>query len=77
MNMLTKFYIIAMNEFNAFKNDERGVSPIIATTLILLFTVLMAVVFRDNLNTWFTQLWASISENKDELTAGFDGGFGD
>ncbi len=40
--------------------DERGISPIIATVLILLFVVLLAVVFWENISEWFEALWDRI-----------------
>lgn len=55
----------AKESIKDFFSDEKGVSPIIATVLILLFVVLLAVVFWDNISEWFSELWNKITENGD------------
>lgn len=56
-----KGQIFMMEQKERFLQDERGVSPIVATVLILLITVLLAVLFWNQLKTWFETLWASIT----------------
>lgn len=68
MNNLIRRAYIAMNTKKAeakaalseMKNDERGVSAIVATVLLLLIVVLMAAVFYDTIAGWFSSMMEKI-----------------
>lgn len=45
------------------RKDERGVSAIIATVLILVIVVALVAIFWEQISTWFTTLWAKITGN--------------
>lgn len=59
-NLIRRAYINMNSKMEAFKNDERGVSAIVATVLLLLIVVLMAAVFYDTIAEWFTETMAKI-----------------
>lgn len=42
------------------KNDETGVSTIVATVLLILVVVLLASLFWDNISKWFSDTWDKI-----------------
>lgn len=50
-----------------FVNDERGVSPIIATVLTILIAVLLAVIFWDYIKTWIDAIWAKITAGSNKI----------
>lgn len=70
-------YISAGNRWRRFKsdlrNDERGVSPIVATVLLILIVVLLVGVFWGALSGWFTELWNSIVGNTPSQTMSVNG----
>lgn len=39
-----------------FMNDERGVSPVVATVLIILITVILALFLSKELQNWISDL---------------------
>ncbi|MEG1752675.1 MAG: archaellin/type IV pilin N-terminal domain-containing protein [Christensenella sp.] len=43
------------------KSDERGVSPIVATVLVILIAVVLAALFSGYLRTWFEGVWEKIN----------------
>ncbi|MCR5676206.1 MAG: hypothetical protein K6G16_10910 [Lachnospiraceae bacterium] len=43
------------------KSDERGVSNIVATVILILIVVLLAGIFWDGLKEWFTTVWGNIT----------------
>lgn len=59
-NLIRRAYINMNTKKEAFKNDERGVSAIVATVLLLLIVVLMAAVFYDTISQWFKDTMAKI-----------------
>ncbi len=40
-----------------FINDEKGVSPIVASVLIILIAVMLAVLVSDGLKVWIEELF--------------------
>ena len=59
---LTRKYVEGKLWFQNFKNDEAGVSPLIATVLILLVVALLAVAFWGKIEEWFDGVWSLINE---------------
>ena len=59
-NLIRRAYINMNSKKEAFKNDERGVSAIVATVLLLLIVVLMAAVFYDTIAEWFSEMMEKI-----------------
>lgn len=64
MNLITRAYIATNTRINAFKeslkNDERGVSAIVATIILMLIVILMAAVFYKQISQWFSDMMAKI-----------------
>lgn len=64
MDLIKRAYIAAKTRAitfrESFKYDERGVSAIVATLLILLIVVLMAAVFWDTISEWFSEIMDKI-----------------
>ena len=70
--MDTQKYILKnrMQNFKKeFENDERGVGAMVATIIIMLIVVLLAAVFWDSINKWFTEIMEKIF-GKDTGNAG-------
>ncbi len=72
-NMIRRAYITLNTKKAAakaalceMKNDERGVSAIVATVLLLLIVVLMAAVFYDTIAEWFSNTMGKVLETGDE-----------
>lgn len=53
------------NFFNDLKNDESGVSSIVATVLLILIVVMLAAIFWDKIQEWFETMWAKIVQKSD------------
>lgn len=53
------------NFFNELKNDESGVSSIVATVLLILIVVMLAALFWDKIQEWFTTMWEKIVQKSD------------
>ena len=64
-NLIRRAYINMNSKKEAFKNDERGVSDIVATVLLLLIVVLMAAVFYDTIAEWFSTMMEKIFSTGD------------
>lgn len=62
-NLYIKAAIKTRNFIDSFKNDERGVSAIIATVILILMVVLLASVFWKQITQWFGNMWKTINEN--------------
>lgn len=66
-NLLTRAYISMKNRALAFKesfkNDERGVGPLVATILILVVVIIIAAVFWDRLSEWVNKMLNKIFKN--------------
>lgn len=72
LTILDNAYIAAKNRihmasneikegWSEFVNNEEGVSAIVATILLILIVVLLAVIFWNSISEWLSQLWASIT----------------
>lgn len=46
---------------DSFKKDERGVSSIVATVLLILIVVCLAAIFWNSISSWFTDMWSKIT----------------
>ena len=78
LTILDNAYIAAKNRihmasneikegWNEFVNNEEGVSAIVATILLILIVVLLAVIFWNSISEWLSQLWATITGKGNEL----------
>lgn len=65
-NLIRRAYINMNTKKEAFKNDERGVSAIVATVLLLLIVVLMAAVFYETIADWFSNTMARVLGEGDQ-----------
>lgn len=45
----------------AFKSDERGVSGIVATIILVLIAVVVAMIFWDNIKELIDSLWGKVT----------------
>ena len=66
--MLTNMYIRAMleskrlkKEIRSFFTNEDGAVDFVAIAIILVITVTLAILFRKQLSTLFSNIWRSIS----------------
>ena len=66
---LDYLYLSAQNRirnfFNELKNDESGVSSIVATVLLILIVVMLAALFWDKIQEWFNKMWEIIVRKSD------------
>ena len=53
-------YVAFMNFCDDLKNDERGVSPMVATVLLMLVAVLAVVLLWDKMSVWLGEIWDQI-----------------
>ncbi|MDR1635416.1 MAG: hypothetical protein LBS27_10985 [Bifidobacteriaceae bacterium] len=60
----------AHDRLRRFRDDESGME-IIAVVIILVIVVLLAVAFRNQLGTFFTDLWSTITGSTGDLTQDF------
>lgn len=69
--VLDRMYIDAQirwnNFWNGLRDDEAGVSSIVATVLLILIVVLLAAIFWDKLQEWFNIMWAKITGKSLEI----------
>ncbi len=56
-----------MKKWQTFWADERGVSPIIATVLIILIAVMLAVLVSDGLRTWVQDMFTQFRNNAGQI----------
>ena len=56
-----------VNEPPRLRDDERGVSPVVATVLLIVVAILAALVLWNMLNGYITSLFTNIREKDDEL----------
>ena len=49
------------------RSDERGVSNIVATVILILIVVLLAAIFWKQLTEWFNQLWERVTSTSDDI----------
>ncbi|GEM_PF-6609257 len=47
----------------ALMRDERGVSPIVATVLIMLIALVLAAFISDELRVWISEIFAKLNSN--------------
>lgn len=66
-NLYIKAAIKTRNFIDSFKNDERGVSAIVATVLLILIVVLLAAVFWKYISQWFEDTWTKITGKANEI----------
>lgn len=68
---LNRMCIGAKIRFNNFmdelKQDETGVSAIVATILLILIVVLLAAVFWQYISEWFESMWTKITGEADKI----------
>ena len=78
LTILDNAYIAAKNRIHRaseeikegwsdFVHSEEGVSAIVATILLILIVVLLAVIFWNSISEWLSQLWATITGKGNEL----------
>ena len=53
---------VAGEQWKQFKNDESGVSSIVATVILILIVVLLAVIFWNSIKTFLAQLFDRITK---------------
>lgn len=67
MNVLDKCYIRSKNwiwkEKNSFLSDERGVSGIVASIILVVVAVALAVIFWDQIKGVSNTLWQKVTNN--------------
>lgn len=65
LSMINRMYIGAKIRFSNFmddlKQDETGVSSIVATVLLILIVVLLAALFWGKIQDWFNETWEKIT----------------
>jgi flagellin-like protein len=70
--MVDRMYIGAKIRFNNFmdglKQDESGVSSIVATVLLILIVVLLAAIFWEKIQEWFNTTWEKITGKADSIS---------
>lgn len=72
MSILDKGYIALSNrvhqEVDTFKSDEQGVSGIVATVILVLLAVALAVIFWDKIKTFVEEnLWKKVEDSANGL----------
>ncbi|MBE5909898.1 MAG: hypothetical protein E7276_01930 [Pseudobutyrivibrio sp.] len=55
------------NAVKAFKEDNRGVSGIVAAVILVLIAVLLAALFWGKLQEWFNSTWGNVTETTNEI----------
>lgn len=67
LHAIDSLYIMARirmkNFVQTIREDETGVSGIVATVLLVLVTVLLAAMFWDKISQWFDDTWDKITDN--------------
>lgn len=51
----------------SLKQDERGVSPLVITVLIILVGVLLVAIFWKYIQEWFEDIWTRITQQTDSI----------
>lgn len=71
MNVLDKCYIRSKNwiwkEKNSFLSDERGVSGIVASIILVVVAVALAVIFWDKIKEQSDTLWKKVTDNVNKV----------
>jgi len=55
------------SQFKSFLYDERGVSPIVASVLIILIAVMLAVLVSDGLKAWIEELFIQFRNSTNNI----------
>jgi len=71
-NLSLKAYLSGKRFLQDFKSDERGLSGIVVTVLLILVAVLAIVMFWGSLKALLTELWGKVIGDKG--TVGITGG---
>ncbi|MFP4456468.1 MAG: archaellin/type IV pilin N-terminal domain-containing protein [Clostridia bacterium] len=58
------FYILKIKEF---MKDQKGVSPIVASVLIILIAVMLAVLVSDGLKAWIEDLFIQFRNSTNHI----------
>ena len=45
-----------------FQEDEAGISAFVATILLILIVIILAVAFQEKITDWFDMIWGRIME---------------
>lgn len=65
LHAIDSLYIMARirmkNFVQTIREDETGVSGIVATVMLILVTVLLAAVFWNKMQVWFDEMWKNIT----------------
>lgn len=56
------------NFVEELKQDETGVSAIVATILLILIVVLLAAIFWEYISDWFETMWTKITGEADTIS---------
>ncbi|MDR2599905.1 MAG: hypothetical protein LBC73_06460 [Oscillospiraceae bacterium] len=67
LNMPNKVFLAIINQLNLFKKDERGLSGVVVTILLILVAVLAVVLIWGFLSGWLRDLWEQITGNAGAL----------
>lgn len=72
LEMLEDFLILTKiqmcNFIEELRDDERGVSNIVATVILILIVVLLAALFWGKLKEYFEGLWTRVSSTSDGIS---------
>ena len=64
---MTKMAVKGQCFLASLKNDERGVSPIVATILTILIVALLAAIFWKYISQFFEDIWNRIINQTDTI----------
>lgn len=59
-NLSLRAYLGVTGFVKCLKNDERGLSGIVVTVLLILVAVLAVVIFWSTLKNWLVELWETL-----------------
>ncbi len=54
-------------KFRQFIKDQKGVSPIVASVLIILIAVMLAVLVSDGLKAWIEELFIQFRDSTNSI----------
>ena len=57
----------AGEQWEQFKNDEMGVSSIVATIILILIVVILAALFFNSIKEWLGNLWRAITTKGSDI----------
>lgn len=71
MNLLDRLYVLVISKIMAFKaefeSDERGVSSVVATVLLIVIVVALAAILWAWLKGYFNDLFTGIEADTDTI----------